>query len=298
LLPLIGLAGALTLGALRAVAPAPIDADDPAAAARRGRLPLALAVALGAGLLTVGLTMGQPLPTIGLSVVGGIVLLGALRRLTPAGTLVARPVMPAAVLLRGVLTCAFFAVDAFVALTLVEWRGVSATAAGIALTAMTITWTAGSWTQARGARRWPTFRFVQAGYAVLIVGLFGVLLTLVPDVTWLVAIPAFGVAGFGMGLSYAPLALIVLRESAVETQGANTSALSLTDSVGTALGTGLTGAIVAASVRANGEPALGLAVGFSLAIAIALVGLVLTRRLRPRTVPAGALAFSTASPPS
>ncbi len=65
-----------------------------------------------------------------------------------------------------------------------------------------------------------------------------------------------------MGLAYSPLALIVLRESTPETQGASTSALSLTDSVGTALGTGITGAMVAASVRANGDPAAGLAVGF------------------------------------
>ncbi|MFL5708991.1 MAG: MFS transporter [Chloroflexota bacterium] len=298
LLPLIALAGALTLGALRNVAPAPIDADDPAAAARRGRLPLALAVALGAGLLTIGLTTGQPLPTVGLSVIGAVILIAALRRLTPAGTLVARPVLPAAVLLRGILTCAFFGVDAFVALTLVGWRGVSATEAGIALTAATIAWTGGAWIQARGAGRWPTHRFVQVGFAVVLVGLAGMLLALDPDVTWLVALPAFGIAGLGMGLAYSPLALIVLRESAVATQGASTSALSLTDSVGTALGTGITGAIVAASVRANGEPAAGLAVGFAVAIAIGLVGLSLTRRLRPRTVPATNLAFSAASPPS
>ena len=151
LLPLIALAGALTLGALRAVAPAPVRTDEAAAAARRGRLPLALAVALGAGLLTVGLTTGQPVPTVVLSAVGLVILVFALRRLTPAGTLVARPVLPAAVLLRGVLTCAFFGVDAFVALTLVGWRGISATEAGIALTAATIAWTAGAWIQARGA---------------------------------------------------------------------------------------------------------------------------------------------------
>ena len=76
------------------------------------------------------------------------------------------------------------------------------------------------------------------------------------------------------------------------------SALSLTESVGTALGTGITGAIVAASVRSTGEPAQGLAVGFSVAIGVALVGLALTGRLRPRTVPATTLSFSSASPPS
>jgi len=298
LLPLIALAGALTLGALRAMVPASVRTDVAAVAARRGRLPLALAVALGAGLLTVGLTTGQPVPTVILGMAGLVILLFALRRLTPAGTLLARPVLPAAILLRGILTCAFFGVDAFVALTLVGWRGVSATEAGIALTAATIAWTAGAWIQARGATRWPTHRFVQAGFAVVVIGIAGMLPALDPELPWLVAIPAFGIAGLGMGLAYSPLALIVLREASVDTQGASTSALSLTESVGTALGTGITGAIVAASVRSTGEPAQGLAVGFSVAIGVALVGLALTGRLRPRTVPATTLSFSSASPPS
>ena len=62
----------------------------------------------------------SPIPTVVLSAVGLVIGSFALRRLTPAGTLVARPVLPAAVLLRGILTCAFFGVDAFVALTLVD----------------------------------------------------------------------------------------------------------------------------------------------------------------------------------
>jgi hypothetical protein len=93
-------------------------------------LRLAIIVALGSGLLTVGLTTGLLIPTIVLSTAGLALGIFALRRLTPPGTLVARPVLPAAILLRGVLTCAFFGVDAFVALTLVEWRGLSATKQG------------------------------------------------------------------------------------------------------------------------------------------------------------------------
>jgi MFS family permease len=297
LLPLIALAGGLTLGALRAVAAAPAH-DGSAEAARRRRLPLALTVALGSGFLTLGLTTGQLVPTIVLSVVGIVIGVFALRRLTPAGTLVARPVLPAAVAIRGILTFAFFGVDAFVALLLVGWRGISATQAGFALTAATIAWTVGAWTQARGASRWPTYRFVQAGFAITLVGLTAMLPVLRQDVPWLVAIPAFGIAGLGMGLAYSPLALIVLREAASATQGAATSALSLTDSLGTALGTGVTGAIVAASVRTTGASATGLAVAFTLAIAVGLGGLALTGRLRPRSAPSPALAMSPASPPS
>lgn len=282
LLPLIALAGLLTLGALHAVADAPVSTDPSLAVSRRGRLPLAIVVALGSGLLTVGLTTGDFLQTVVLSATGLVIGLFAFRRLTPPGTLVARPVLPAAILLRGILTCAFFAVDAFVALTLVGWRGLSATEAGFALTAATVSWTAGSWVQARGATRWPTQQFVRVGFAVVVVGLGGMLFVLRQDVSWLVAIGTFAVAGFGMGLAYSPLALIVLREASPATHGAATSSLSLTESLGTAFGTGLSGALVAASVRTTGNPAAGLAIAFSVACLIGLGGLLLTGRLRHR----------------
>src|SRR5215203_1705403 len=77
LLPLIALAGALTLGALRAVVAAPQRTSLP-----DRRLPLALIVALGAGLVTVGLTIGEPIPTIALTAVGLVIGIYALRRLT------------------------------------------------------------------------------------------------------------------------------------------------------------------------------------------------------------------------
>jgi hypothetical protein len=46
------------------------------------------------------------------------------------------------------------------------------------------------------------------------------------------------------------------------------------------------------------EPAAGLAVGFVVAVAIGLGGLLLTGRLRPRDVPASVMALSPASPPT
>ncbi len=284
LLPLIAVSGALTLGALRAVVAAPgrAGAEATASAADRGRLPLAIQVAVGAGLVTGGLTSGEPLLTIVLVAIGLPIGIHALRRLTPPGTLRARPILPAAILLRGFLTFMFFAVDAFVPLALVEWRGLSLTESGIALTAATIVWTAGSWTQAHWSGRWSSAKFVTAGFAVALVGLAGFMLVLRQDVTWLIAIPTFALTGFGMGLSYSPTALIVLREASPELQGAASSALSLTDTLGTALGTGVTGAIVAAGVRASGQPVPGLTIAFALALAVGLAGLLLTGRLRHR----------------
>ena len=90
----------------------------------------------------------------------------------------------------------------------------------------------------------------------------------------------------------------MLSEAAPQDQGATMGALSLSDVLGTALGTGVTGAIVAASVRATGMPADGLAVAFGVAVAVGLGGLLLTGRLRPHRVAAPASALSSAMPPS
>jgi len=297
LLPFIAVAGVLTHHAIASVrAPGAAAADEHlAGTASRRRLPFALLVSLGAGLLMAGLWLADLLSTAVLVALGLMVGLPALLRLTPPGTLTARPILPAAVLLRGILCCAFFGVDAYVTLTLEEWRGLSAIAAGVVLTAATLSWTAGSWIQARNAERWPTRHFVRAGFLVVTLGLTLFSLVLVPDVPVWLAVPTFAVAGLGMGLAYAPLALIVLREAPAAAQGTMSSALSLMDILGTAIGIGLSGAFVAASLRASDQAGPGLAVAFGVAILVGAGGLALTGRLR---VARPAVDFGRPEPPT
>ena len=149
LLPLLALAGGLALSALRNVPAAIPDrrrrgrgGDGPAAAERpaRGRR---------CGILVAALTAQQPLLVVGGSALGLALLLPAFRRLTPAGTLVLAAGVPAAILLRGVMTFAFFAGDAYIPLLLQTWRGTSPTLTGIVFTVTTLAWTAGTWLQAR-----------------------------------------------------------------------------------------------------------------------------------------------------
>jgi MFS family permease len=283
LLPLIIVSASIAFPAVRRIGPDPTAATS--AATLRDRAPLALLVAIGTGLLLAGLTSGNQLLLIGLGALGGALGVFALRRLTPAGTLTAARGLPTAVLMRGILTFSFFAVDAYVALALVDWRGLNAAQAGITLTAATVSWTAGSWTQARWSSRFSPERFVRFGLVVLVVGLLSFFVVLLPDVTPWVSIPTFAIAGYAMGLAYSPLALIVLREAPTAEQGRASAAISLTDSLGTALGTGVTGALVAASVRGSGEPATGLALGFGVAVAVALIGNVLGSRLHAVAAP-------------
>jgi MFS family permease len=277
LLPLIIVSSAIAFPAVRRIGPDPEDAAN--AATLRQRAPLAIVVALGAGLLLAGLTSGEPALLVAFGLTGIVLAVFALRRLTPAGTLRAARGLPTAVLMRGIITFAFFAVDAYVALALVDWRGLRAVEAGIALTAATISWTAGSWTQAHFSSRHRPEWFVRAGLVVLAVGLASFMVVLLPSVSPWWSVPTLAVAGYAMGLAYSPLALIVLKEAPTSEQGRASAAISLTDSLGTALGTGITGALVAASVRGTGEPAAGLAIGFAVAVGVTLLGVALGGRL-------------------
>ncbi|HEY0443432.1 MAG TPA: MFS transporter [Candidatus Limnocylindrales bacterium] len=278
LLPLILIAGALTLPAISAVRPSEAGGADPFAEVRR-RLPGALLVTVGAGLAVAGLTSGTIIPGVPLVAAGVVAGVPAFARLTPPGTLRAARGLPSAVLLRGVLTFAFFCADAYVPLALQDWRGLDATASGIALTAATLSWTAGAWIQARRFARWGARRFVRLGFLTVVVGILGFGAVLAPAVPIVVGIVMWGVAGFGMGLSYAPLSLTVLAEAAEGEQGSASSGLQLSDVVGTALGTGVGGAIIAAGAAATLPGWIGLAGTFGVGVAAALGGAIVAGRL-------------------
>jgi MFS family permease len=216
-------------------------------------------------------------------VIGGILLgVPAFRRLTPAGTLRAARGLPAAVLLRGVLTFAFFTADVYVALALQGWRGTSATVAGLALTAATLTWTAGAWTQAHYIGRYGARPFIRTGFVVLALGVLGFMAILSPAVPLAVGVAAWAVAGLGMGFAYSPLSLTVLREAPPESQGAATAGLQLSDVLGTALGSGVGGALIAFGHREGAEPWVGLAWAFGIGVVVAVIGGVLAGRLSAR----------------
>ncbi len=210
---------------------------------------------------------------------GLALILPAFHRLTPPGTLRAERGLPAAVLLRGVLTFAFFCADAYVPLALQDWRGLSPAVAGLALTGATLSWTAGAWVQARRIAVWGAGRLVRTGFVTVVVGIAAFALVLSPSVPVAVGVAAWTVAGFGMGLGYAPLSLTVLREAPPGGEGAATSGLQLSDVLGTALGTGVGGALIAFGHGAGLEPWVGLLGAFAAGGIAGTLGATLARRL-------------------
>jgi MFS family permease len=86
-----------------------------------------------------------------------------------------------------------------------------------------------------------------------------------------------------MGLAYAPISLLMLREAPAGREGWASASLSLADVLGTALGIGSGGAAVA-SATAHGWPlAVGVGAAFAIAASAGLVLALVSRRL-PRTL--------------
>jgi MFS family permease len=285
LLPVVAVAGSIAVPALIRLGP-PGSAQTP-----EHRLTDGILVAAGATMVLAGLTLaagsGAVLAGIGLSVTGMAAGLPALRRLVPAGTLTARPGLPATILARGLLTFAFFGADAYVTLSITAVRHRSPVVAGVAVTGATLAWTAGAWVQARLSDTWEGRRLVRAGLAIVLAGIAGMVLMLQPGVPVAEGLAAWTVAGLGMGLAYAPISLMMLREAPPGREGWASASLNLADVLGTAIGIGVGGAAVAAS--ADGHLDLGITAAFGAAAAVAVAALALTRRL-----PAGT---TNSSPP-
>ncbi|MGH2587007.1 MAG: MFS transporter, partial [Dehalococcoidia bacterium] len=277
LFPLLLVAVTLTLPALRRMAVA--ASDRPA----DRRLLLALRLALGTGLLLAGLDLGNIFLAVA-GVAAGAVLAGpALLRLMPPGTLRVRPGLPAGMAVNAFLNFGFFGAEAFVPLGLTSLRGLSTGLAGVPLTAAAITWTAGSWLQARldtpdaGRGRQ---RRVTAGFVLVAAGIAITAITVVNDrVPVLVASAGWAVGGLGMGLAYPTISLLVLAQAPSGQEGNVAGSLRMAELLSVAVGAGLGGAAIALGHRMSWAEHTGLGVAFALALAVALLGCVASRRL-------------------
>jgi MFS family permease len=291
LLPLVAITGSLAMPALFRLSRRERASDQAVPAGARGqpgaehRLADGVGAAAGAGLILGGLTIvvGSRVIAGALLLTGGLVLIGrSLRRLLPRGTFTARPGLPTVILCRGLLTFAFFGADAYVTLTIATVRHHAPALAGVAVTGATLAWTAGAWLQSRLNGRWPPRRLVGCGVVIVAAGLAAMALVLVPATPVAVGLAAWTVAGFGIGLAYAPITLLMLGAAPPGREGWAAASLSLADVLGTALGIGAGGAAIATVTARGGPLAAGVGVAFAIAGAGA-VGLAAVSRRLPAT---------------
>jgi MFS family permease len=279
----------LLLGAALLVWPhlAGMDTPPPDAvtgAQRRRRLLPALVAAVGVGLLQLG---GQLLADVAvpasLLVAGGVLLLAfTLPRLLPRGAFRLARGLPTVVVMRGVLAGAFFGAETFLPLMLVEQRGLATTLAGASLTGAALTWSLGAWLQGRPGLRTPRWVLLTLGFVLVLAGIGLAALATSPDVPAVTAAVGWAVAGLGMGLGLTSLSVLVLELSAPGEQGANASALQVSDALGSIVLIGTAGAIFAGLAGGGGSPgATPFLVIDAVMAAVCVGGALVAHRVRP-----------------
>ncbi|UBU15189.1 MFS transporter [Nonomuraea gerenzanensis] len=240
----------------------------------------ATATAGGAGLLLYGVDRLH-VAAVGASVetVAGLALLVyGLYRLLPPGALRFRRGLSTTVLMRGFFSASFFGVNAFIPLALQHVKGFDTTSAGIALTTGALGWSAGSFLQSR--RTGEPHKRIRLGAGCVTAAILVCMLAVVPGVSGWISVPAWIVAGFGMGFGITTISVTAMRQSPVNEQGANSASLSVTDQLGSALSIGIGGALVNVIGHASSQIATGFLVISALMAVIALGATLLAGRVR------------------
>jgi MFS family permease len=213
---------------------------------------------------------------IGLVLVGGCV-----PRLLPAGALRLGRGLPTTVMMRGIVTGAFFSAEAFIPLALVEVRGASVLVGGVCLGAGGVFWAVGAYLQSRlpGERdRSSAVRFGSVLITASLVALPVVVLTDVP--IWL-SVPIWGVGALGMGTAVPSISVQTMRLSPEDAVGINSSALQIVDSVMVVIAIAILGMVYAEAVLADQATAGTFALLWLMAAALALLAVLAAPRMRP-----------------
>jgi MFS family permease len=267
---------ALAAQALRGLGP------SGAAAAAGSDTAAATGLAAGVAVLLFALSLDHLSVTVAVGGLAAAIALPTFRHLTPPGTLRARPGLPAAVAVMALLSAAFFGAEVFVPLSLTDVRHRSVAFAGVALTAATVSWTSGAWLQARLAPRRSRRALIAAGLLLLAAGIAAIGGVLLPSIPAELAPLAWGVAGLGVGLAYSTTALVVLECAPAGEEGSASSAMQLANVLGTALGTGGGGAVLARVAARGGSTMSAIALTDALALCAAFAALALSVRLPGR----------------
>jgi MFS family permease len=271
---------ALVVPALAMIAPVlrgmvPVSGHDaagqpppPWALGRLAWATLAALAVLGLNLSREVWLSGIPAASALLAVAAVVLALVAVRPLVPAGTLAARRGLPSVILVRGLVSAAFFGAEVYLPYLLIEQYAFSPTFAGLTLTGGALAWAGASAVQGRLGARLPHRRAVRIGSFMVLSAVVIALATAALHWPAVVVIAGWILAGGGMGLLYPRLSVMTLALSTKENEGFNSSAMSIADSLGGALALATTG-IVFAAFTTTAESFAGV---FALAAVVAVAG--------------------------
>ncbi|QFP78143.1 MFS transporter [Deinococcus sp. AJ005] len=267
-----GLVPLLAVSAPMCVLPLRVRVRQPqkgeAALGSRRVLWAALALAVSAGALVEGLRRADILGL--LLGAAGLVGVGlSTRVLFPAGLWRFKSGLPSALMVRGLAAFAIMGTSSFLPLALNELRGLTLTGAGIVLSLGGVTWTLGSWIQARiedarGEASRPAR--IRAGLSGVVVGVALTALSVLGVVPLWVIYPSWVLACLGMGIGYTSVSLFAMSNVRPEGAGQLSGQLANIESLMVALAAGIGGALIARVRPLDGA--------FTLAFAVTLLGAV------------------------
>jgi len=242
------------------------------------RWPALLALGMGAVISALSTASLWALP---LAAAGLAAAIPALMHVLPAGTLTARPGLPAAVAVNFFGNVGYNMAYAFFPLLVTQVRGRSLAEGGLVVTLIAISWTAGSWWQSRVVTRYSHRRLVVGGCLVQAAGLAlaasALLGTPLP-----IAYAGWLVAGSGIGVFFQTVLMVAMELADKGNETVAVAAAQLATRLALAVGTGLGGAIVALGHGLGASLGGTLALIFALSVAASLAGSMLALRLPGR----------------
>ncbi|MEE4493963.1 MFS transporter [Streptomyces sp. BE230] len=197
----------------------------------RPALMVAAAVSVGAALGQYAVS-GWDLRHLLCGAAGLALLVVFVPRLLPPGTWRAARGLPAAVLLRGLTSGAYFTLEAFVPLLLTTARRVPPVQTGLAFTGAAIAWAGSSWLQGRLQGRVSRHGLVTAGALVMGAAVAVAAVGTLPALPALTAAGAMVLAAVGMGMAAPSLTLLSLTHSPPGRQGYASSAMQTSQNLG------------------------------------------------------------------
>ena len=249
----------------------PLGTSEPSSERVWPRMLLATAVATGALGLSLAASAGEWAWAV---VLASILVIGlAVRPLLPRRTLLSGRGLPSVILMRGLIAGALFGAEVYVPKLFIEEHSFSPVWAGLGLTSAAVAWAIAAEVQGRIGDRLGNRRIVLLGVAQMLLAYTAAFATALWQLHPAVIIVFWALAGSGMGLVYPRLTVLTLAYSRPANQGFNSSALSISDAVGSASSIAVMG-LVFLALGGLGFPAV-----FAIALGLALLSLVPGTRL-------------------
>lgn len=232
-----------------------------------------------AAVAVLGMNLLADLPRVGtwLMLLSFVLVLVAVRPLFPRRTLLAGRGLPATILVRGLAAAAFFGTEVYLPYLLMDRFDLSPAIAGLSLTGAAIFWSIGSAIQGRMGDSLSNERAMFIGAVLGVTAIAVVWGTAALHWPAFVAIGIWALGGAGMGLVFPRQNVHMIKLSTTSNQGFNSSALAISDAMGSALALAAAGLIFAAF---SGNDSFVAVFTFTTLIGLALIILV------PRTRPA------------